>query len=133
DGAYFTEVHDTFIDGKARVVDNKQSITFCGGAIGGTAAFKGNAKNVRLGVVNTPLGCTSPTYWGDTVRIRKTHGTVQVDKIVVDGDLVMRDNDSTARLGKRHVVRGKTVGDYTNVDFTPSTAKQPRRTAPQES
>lgn len=122
DGAYFTEAHDSFVDGKVTVRENEQPSLFCGGAIRGDARFIGNGNDVRLGVSAAPGACQNATYWGGDVRIADTDGDALADNNIVDGNLVLRGNEPAAKLGERNVVRGEIVGDYENADMTsPST------------
>lgn len=122
-GAYSTEVLDSFIDGKSRVNNNKETTVFCGGAVQGSAVFDRNSGNVQLGVTDTPSGCTSPTYWGKRVRISNTRGNVLVDNVSVNGDLVLRKNASKARLGHRVVIRGDVIGKYETVDLASAASR----------
>src|SRR5688500_16324635 len=68
-GAYYTDVHDSFVDGALSVLNNQTGSVVCGSAVRGKATFAGNLGGVQLGPNGSLDGCASGGYWGRDVAI----------------------------------------------------------------
>lgn len=110
-GAYYTDVHDSFVDGTVSVLNNATGSVVCGSAIRGKATFSGNLGGVQLGPNGSLDGCASGGYWGRDVTVSNTTGGVTVDDNIIDGKLSTTNNTPVARVAANNRVRGGIVGE----------------------
>jgi hypothetical protein len=96
----------------------------CSSAVQGQSRFVGNTDAVQLGADGPFADCEGGTYWGGDVAVRDTQGGVLLDHNIVDGDLILRDNDPVASFGPSNLVRGDVLGEYEEWDG--SQARQQR-------
>jgi cytoskeletal protein CcmA (bactofilin family) len=110
-GAYYTDVHDSFVDGTLSVLNNATGSVVCGSAVRGRATFAGNLGGVQLGPNGSLDGCASGGYWGRDVNVNNTTGGVTVDDNIVDGQLLLASNNPAAVVAANNRVRGGVVGE----------------------
>jgi len=110
-GTYYTDVHDSFVDGALSVREATAGSVVCGSAVRGGATFTGNAGGVQLGPNGNLDGCASGGYWGRDVTITNTGTGVTVDDNIIDGKLVTTGNNPAARVAANNRVRGGVAGD----------------------
>jgi cytoskeletal protein CcmA (bactofilin family) len=110
-GAYYTDVHDSFVDGTLSVLNNATGSVVCGSAVRGKATFAGNLGGVQLGPNGSLDGCASGGYWGRDVSITNTTGGVTVDDNIIDGQLQVSSNIPAARVAANNRIRGGVVGE----------------------
>jgi hypothetical protein len=111
-GAYYTDVHDSFVDGALSVLNNATGSVVCGSAVRGKATFAGNLGGVQLGPNGTIDSCASGGYWGRDVSISNTSGGVSLDDNLVNGQLQLSANNPVATVAANNRVRGGIVGDH---------------------
>ncbi len=115
-GAGYTDVYSSFVDGPIRVRNNALGGVICGSAVQGAVTYRDSAVGVQLGADGPLADCAGPgSYFGSTLRVSGISGGVYVDNAIVGGDLVLRDNTPTAQIGDRVVVGGQIRGDYTGL------------------
>jgi cytoskeletal protein CcmA (bactofilin family) len=112
-GAFYTDVHDSFVDGGLSVLNNATGSVVCGSAVQGRATFAGNLGGVQLGPNGTLDGCAAGGYWARDVSITNTRGGVTVDDNIVNGQLRLSGNDPAARVAANNRIRGGVVGEQT--------------------
>jgi cytoskeletal protein CcmA (bactofilin family) len=117
-GTYYTDVHDSFVDGTLSVLNSATGSVVCGSAVHGVATFAGNLGGVQLGPDGGLDGCASGGYWGRDVSVTNTTGGVTVDDNIIDGRLTTTANNPAARVAANNRIRGGVVGDQ-----APATAK----------
>jgi hypothetical protein len=110
-GAYYTDLHDSFVDGTVSVLNNSTGSVVCGSAVRGKATFSGNLGGVQLGPNGTLDGCAAGGYWGRDVAISNTTGGVSVDDNIIDGRLTTTSNTPTARVATNNRIRGGVAGE----------------------
>ena len=113
-GAYYTDVHDSFVDGTLSVLNNATGSVVCGSAVRGKATFSGNLGGVQLGPNGSLDGCASGGYWGRDVTIANTTGGVSVDDNIIDGRLSVTNNTPVAHVAANNRIRGGIVGESTS-------------------
>ena len=112
-GAYYTDLHDSFVDGTVSVLNNATGSVVCGSAVRGRATFSGNLGGVQLGPNGTLDGCASGSYWGRDVAISNTGGGVSLEDNIIDGKLTTTGNTPVARVAADNRIRGGTAGERT--------------------
>jgi hypothetical protein len=117
-GSYYTDVHDSFVDGTLSVLNSATGSVVCGSAVRGRATFAGNLGGVQLGPNGNLDGCASGGYWGRDVSVTNTTGGVTVDDNIIDGKLTTTANSPAARVAANNRIRGGVAGDQ-----APSAAK----------
>jgi len=110
-GTYYTDVHDSFVDGTLSVLNSATGSVVCGSAVRGRATFAGNLGGVQLGPNGTLDGCASGGYWGRDVSVTNTTGGVTVDDNIIDGKLTTTANTPAARVAANNRIRGGVVGE----------------------
>jgi hypothetical protein len=110
-GTYYTDVHDSFVDGTLSVLNSATGSVVCGSAVRGSATFAGNLGGVQLGPNGGLDGCASGGYWGRDVSITHTTGGVSVDDNIIDGRLTATANNPAARIAANNRIRGGFTGD----------------------
>lgn len=108
----YTDVYDTFIDGRLQSIANEQGSVVCASAIQGQARFIDNAFGVQLGGGIPLAECEGPSYWGSDVRAIGNTDGVYLDDNIVNGNVILRDNDPVAQVGDGNLVRGEVIGDF---------------------
>jgi hypothetical protein len=124
DLSQYTDLYDSFVDGGVLVRDNELGGVVCASAVQGESRFVGNTDAVQLGADGPFADCEGGNYWGGDVAVRDTQGGVLLDHNIVDGDLILRDNDPVASFGPSNLVRGDVLGEYDEWDG--SQARQQR-------
>ncbi|MGK5440361.1 hypothetical protein ACSNN7_00780 [Micromonospora sp. URMC 105] len=109
-GAYYTDVHDSFVDGTLSVLNNATGSVVCGSAVHGKATFAGNLGGVQLGPNGTLDGCASGSYWARDVSVSNTTGGVSLDDNVINGQLQLSNNSPAARVAATNRIRGGVTG-----------------------
>ncbi len=112
-GTYYTDVHDSFVDGTLTVRGSTTGSVVCGSAVRGLATFAGNLGGVQLGPNGHLDGCASGGYWGRDVSVANTTGGVIVDDNIIDGQLIVSANDPAAQIAANNRIRGGVVGQQT--------------------
>jgi hypothetical protein len=107
---YYTDLHDSFVDGTLSVRSSATGSVVCGSAVRGRAAFTGNLGGVQLGPNGSLDGCASGGYWGGDVSVANTTGGVTVDDNIIDGQLSTSANSPAARVTANNRIRGGVVG-----------------------
>jgi hypothetical protein len=110
-GTYYTDVHDSFVDGTLSVLNSATGSVVCGSAVRGKATFAGNLGGVQLGPNGNLDGCASGGYWGRDVSITNTTGGVTVDDNIIDGTLTTGANNPAAQVAANNRIRGGVVSD----------------------
>ena len=110
-GSYYTDVHDSFVDGTLSVLNSATGSVICGSAVRGRATFAGNLGGVQLGPNGTLDGCASGGYWGRDVSITNTTGGVNVDDNIIDGKLTTTSNTPAAKVAANNRIRGGVAGE----------------------
>ncbi|SDD45444.1 hypothetical protein [Auraticoccus monumenti] len=110
-GSYYTDVYESFIDGKVTVTGNELGGVFCAVAIDGVSSFADNAGVLQLGADGPNTSCEGTSYWGDDVSVTGNTGGVYVDNNIVNGDLALTGNDPVAQVGANNRVRGDVSGE----------------------
>ncbi|GIJ66751.1 hypothetical protein [Virgisporangium ochraceum] len=110
-GAYYTDVHDSFVDGALSVLNNATGSVVCGSAVRGKATFAGNLGGVQLGPNGTLDGCASGSYYGRDVSISNTSGGVSLDDNIINGQLQLASNNPAAVVAPSNRIRGGVTGD----------------------
>ncbi|GAA3249758.1 hypothetical protein ACFO1B_39630 [Dactylosporangium siamense] len=110
-GAYYTDVHDSFIDGTLSVLNTSTGSVVCGSAVRGKATFAGNLGGVQLGPNGTLDGCATGGYWGRDVSISNTTGGVSLEDNIINGQLQLSSNTPAARVAADNRIRGGVVGE----------------------
>jgi hypothetical protein len=108
-GSYYTDVHDSFVDGTVSVLNSANGSVLCGSSVRGKTTFAGNLGGVQLGP-NGPLdSCASGGFFGKDVSITSTTGGVTVDDNIIDGALTATGNNPVAQIaGNNRIRRGVT-------------------------
>ncbi|WP_422739741.1 hypothetical protein ACN263_11285 [Micromonospora sp. WMMD729] len=125
-GTYYTDVHDSFVDGTLSVLNSATGSVVCGSAVRGRATFAGNLGGVQLGPNGALDSCASGGYWGADVSVTNTTGGVTVDDNIINGQLTVTGNDPAAQVAANNRIRGGVTGDQA----APSANRAARMTAP---
>ncbi|MEV1118183.1 hypothetical protein AB0I91_24230 [Actinosynnema sp. NPDC049800] len=111
--AYFTDLHDSFVDGALSVLNNPTGSVVCGTAVGGRATFAGNLGGVQLGPNGGLDSCASGGYFARDVGISNTTGgRTTLDDNIVNGVLRLTANNPVAEVAANNSIRGGIVGDH---------------------
>jgi hypothetical protein len=110
-GTYYTDLHDSFVDGTLSVLNSATGSVVCGSAVQGNATFAGNLQGVQLGPNGVLDSCASGGYWARDVSITNTTGAVTVDDNIINGQLVVTSNNPAARVASNNRIRGGVVGE----------------------
>ncbi|HET6479163.1 MAG TPA: hypothetical protein VFG35_03840 [Actinoplanes sp.] len=110
-GTYYTDVHDSFVDGTLSVLNSATGSVVCGSSIRGKATFAGNLGGVQLGPNGGLDSCASGGFWGKDVSITSTTGGVTVDDNIIDGTLTATGNTPVAAIAANNRVRRGVVTD----------------------
>ncbi|MFF5180581.1 hypothetical protein ACFY2Q_21345 [Micromonospora sp. NPDC000316] len=110
-GTYYTDVHDSFVDGTLSVLNSATGSVVCGSAVRGRATFAGNLGGVQLGPNGVLDSCASGGYWGADVSITSTTGGVTVDDTIINGQLTVTSNNPVAQVAANNRIRGGVTGD----------------------
>ncbi|UQU62986.1 hypothetical protein COUCH_28690 [Couchioplanes caeruleus] len=124
-GSYYTDVHDSFVDGTLSVLNSATGSVVCGSAVRGRATFAGNLGGVQLGPNGTLDSCASGGYWGRDVSITNTTGGVRVDDNIIDGQLTASSNTPAAVIASNNRVRGGVVGQQAAATRARALAERP--------
>jgi len=110
-GTYYTDVHDSFVDGALSVLNSSTGSVICGSSVRGKATFAGNLGGVQLGP-NGPLdSCASGGFFGKDVSVTSTTGGVTVDDNIIDGALTATGNSPVATIAPNNRIRRGVVTD----------------------
>ncbi|GAB3938781.1 hypothetical protein [Micromonospora vulcania] len=120
-GTYYTDVHDSFVDGTLSVLNSATGSVVCGSAIRGRATFAGNLGGVQLGPNGNLDGCASGSYWGRDVSITNTTGGVTVDDNIIDGTLTVTSNNPAAQVAANNRIRGGVTGEQAGANAARAT------------
>ncbi|WP_433554102.1 hypothetical protein ACQP08_13755 [Micromonospora zamorensis] len=110
-GTYYTDLHDSFVDGTLSVLNSATGSVVCGSAVRGKATFAGNLGGVQVGPNGQLDSCASGGYWGADVSITSTTGGVTVDDNIINGQLTVTGNDPAAQVAANNRIRGGVTGD----------------------
>lgn len=111
-GAYFTDLHDSFVDGTLSVLNNATGSVVCGSAVQGKATFTGNRGGVQLGPNGSLDGCASGGYWARDVSVTSTTGPVRIDDNIMNSKLIFDANNPPATVAPNNRIRGGITGDH---------------------
>lgn len=112
DGAFYTDVRDSFVDGTLSVSNNATGSVVCGSAVQGLSTFTGNQGGVQLGPNGSLSGCATGGYFGRDVTIGNTSGPVRVDDNIINGKLMLSGNNPVATVAGNNRIRGGVSGDH---------------------
>lgn len=110
-GTYYTDLHDSFVDGALSVLNSTAGSVICGSAVAGRSTFAGNVGGVQIGPNGTLDSCASGGYFGTNVSITNTAGGVTVDDTIINGSLTVQRNTPAAQVAANNRIRGGVVGD----------------------
>jgi hypothetical protein len=110
-GAYYTDLHDSFVDGTLSVLNNATGSVVCGSAVQGKSTFAGNLGGVQLGPNGALDSCDSGGYFARDVSITNTTGRVTLDDNIINGQLVVNTNNPAAEVAANNKIRGGVVGE----------------------
>jgi hypothetical protein len=110
-GAYYTDLHDSFVDGTLSVLNNATGSVVCGSAVQGKATFAGNLGGVQLGPNGALDSCDSGGYWARDVSVTNTTGRVTLDDNIINGQLLVNTNNPAAEVATNNKIRGGVVGE----------------------
>ena len=110
-GSYYTDLHDSFVDGTVSVLNSATGSVLCGSAVRGRSTFAGNLGGVQLGPDGALDTCASGGYFGADVSITNTTGGVTVADTIIDGKLTAQRNNPAAVVAPSNRIRGGVVGD----------------------
>ncbi len=112
DGAFYTDLRDSFVDGTLSVSNNAAGSVVCGAAVQGTSTFTGNQTGVQLGPNGSLSGCATGGYFGRDVTIANTTGQVRLDDNIINGKLILTANNPMATVAPNNRIRGGITGDH---------------------
>jgi hypothetical protein len=112
-GAYYTDLTDSFVDGTLSVTNNEVGSVVCGSAIHNQATFTGNQGGVQLGPNGHLDSCATGSYFARDVMISSTTGRTVIDDNIINGRLVLETNTPIAEVAENNRIRGGIVGDHT--------------------
>ncbi|MEU4163349.1 hypothetical protein [Actinoplanes sp. NPDC026670] len=108
-GTYYTDLHDSFVDGVLSVLNSSTGSVVCGSAVRGRSTFAGNLGGVQLGPNGGLDSCASGGYFGREVSITNTTGGVSVEDTIIDGALTVNSNNPAARIAADNRIRGGVI------------------------
>ncbi|MFJ6671866.1 hypothetical protein ACIQMJ_12230 [Actinosynnema sp. NPDC091369] len=127
---YFTDLHDSFVDGTLSVLNNPTGSVVCGTAVGGRATFAGNLGGVQLGPNGGLDSCASGGYFARDVGISNTTGgRTTLDDNIVNGVLRLTANNPVAEVAANNSIRGGIVGDHSAPSLSAAATEGVRGTA----
>lgn len=112
DGANYTDLHDSFVDGTLSVQNNDDGSVVCGNAVQGLATFARNQRGVQLGPNGGLDSCASGGYFARDVNINNTTGAVRVDDNIINGQLQFAANNPIATVAPNNRIRGGITGEH---------------------
>lgn len=127
-GTYYTDVHDSFVDGTLSVLNSATGSVVCGSSVRGKATFAGNLGGVQLGPNGGLDSCASGGYFGKDVSVTSTTGGVTVDDNIIDGSLTATGNTPVATIAANNRIRRGVVTDPAPAGA--AAARSAARTAP---
>lgn len=131
-GAYFTDLHGTFVDGALSVLNNATGSVVCGSTVQGKATFAGSQGGIQLGPNGGLDTCASGGYFARDVSISNTSGgRTTVDDTIINGRLQLSANNPTAEVADNNRIRGGISGDHTGSAASLAAAVDTRGTAEQ--
>ncbi|GGP85515.1 hypothetical protein [Saccharothrix coeruleofusca] len=131
-GAYFTDLHGTFVDGSLSVLNNATGSVVCGSTVQGRATFAGSRGGVQLGPNGTLDTCASGGYFARDVSISNTSGgRTTVDDNIINGRLQLSANTPAAEVADNNRIRGGVSGEHSTPGVAAATAADTRGTAGQ--
>ncbi|MFC3737737.1 hypothetical protein [Paractinoplanes deccanensis] len=110
-GTYYTDLHDSFVDGTLSVLNSATGSVVCGSSVRGKATFAGNLGGVQLGPNGALDSCASGGYFGKDVSVTSTTGGVTVDDNIIDGVLTATGNTPVAQIAANNRIRRGVVTD----------------------
>ena len=110
-GTYYTDLHDSFVDGALSVLNSATGSVVCGSAVAGRSTFAGNVGGVQVGPNGTLDSCASGGYFGADLSITNSTGGVTLDDNIINGALTVQRNNPAARVAASNRIRGGVVGD----------------------
>ncbi|GAB7039355.1 MULTISPECIES: hypothetical protein [Catenuloplanes] len=110
-GSYYTDLHDSFVDGALSVLNSGAGSVVCGSAVAGRSTFSGNVGGVQVGPNGTLDSCASGGYFGADVSVTNTTGGVTIEDNIINGALTVQRNTPTAQVAANNRIRGGVVGD----------------------
>ncbi|WP_250002976.1 hypothetical protein [Actinoplanes sp. M2I2] len=110
-GTYYTDVHDSFVDGTLSVLNSATGSVVCGSSVRGKATFAGNLGGVQLGPNGALDSCASGGFYGKDVSVTSTTGGVTVDDNIIDGALTATGNTPVAQIAANNRIRRGVVID----------------------
>ncbi|WP_433651343.1 hypothetical protein ACQP2C_01625 [Micromonospora zamorensis] len=128
-GTYYTDLHDSFVDGTLSVLNSATGSVVCGSAVRGKATFAGNLGGVQVGPNGALDSCASGGYWGGDVSITSTTGGVTVDDNIINGQLTVTGNDPVAQVAANNRIRGGVTGDQATTNRAARVAAADREDA----
>jgi hypothetical protein len=127
DGAFYTDVRDSFVDGTLSVSNNAAGSVVCGSAVQGMSTFTGNQAGVQLGPNGALSGCATGGYFGRDVSIGNTSGPVRVDDNIINGKLMLSGNNPVATVADNNRIRGGITGEHQEPSASLAKAAQKNR------
>jgi hypothetical protein len=122
-GSFYTDVHDSFVDGNLSVRNSVTGSVVCGSAVRGGTTFAGNLGGVQLGPNGGLDGCASGGYWGSDVTITDTTGGVTLDDNIINGRLIASGNNPAAQVAPNNRIRGGVTGQQASAPAVRAAAK----------
>jgi hypothetical protein len=111
-GAFYTDLNDTFVDGTLSVLNNATGSVVCGSAVQGKATFTGNLGGIQLGPNGSLDGCASGGFFGHDVAISNTTGAIRVDDNIINGQLQFTANTPIATVAPTNRIRNGITGEH---------------------
>ncbi|WP_147919135.1 hypothetical protein [Ruania zhangjianzhongii] len=108
----YTDIYDTFIDGRLVVGENAEGSMLCAVVVQGNSRITGNAGPVQVGSDGPAADCDGASYWGGNVQVDANTAGVVIDENIVNGTLRLADNTPTAQVGENNQVRGGINGPH---------------------
>ncbi|GAA0421225.1 hypothetical protein Aca07nite_10690 [Actinoplanes capillaceus] len=109
-GTYYTDLHDSFVDGTLSVLNSGTGAVVCGSAVRGKATFAGNVGGVQLGPNGALDSCASGGYFGGDVSVTNTTGATTLDDNIIDGQLTAHSNEPAAVIAANNRIRRGVAG-----------------------
>lgn len=125
-GTYYTDLHDSFVDGGVSVLNSSTGSVVCASAVRGRSTFSGNLGGVQLGPDGGLDSCSSGGYFGSDVAITNTTGPTTVDDTIIDGTLTAQRNTPATTIATNNRIRGGVIGDTTAAPARTRTATTDR-------
>jgi hypothetical protein len=110
-GAYFTDLHGSFVDGGVSVLNNAAGSVVCGNAVQGVATFAGNQGGVQVGPNGGLDSCASGGYFARDVSVSNTTGRSSLDDNIVNGKLTLTANNPATEVAANNRIRGGVTGE----------------------